>query len=441
MKTVLCHGVFDVLHVGHLKYLQAAKKLGRELIVSVTEDRYVNKGPGRPHFNEKQRMEMLRGLACVDRVVLTADPSAIPAIEYFKPDFYVKGPDYANAADDVTGKIRAEIAAVEKHGGKFVALDTEVHSSSALINRFFADYTEDQRNMLDTINHMGGMGLIRDTLNRCQKLRVDVIGECIKDIYRFVRPQGISSKSPSISSQFLREESYRGGSWAIAAHLRDFCKVRHVQSDYVHQKVRYISEETGQRMFEVCTHPEETEDIKMSLSHPPPDLLVVADFGHGLFKGNLEWYWPTALNVQTNSSNYGFNLFHRHKGFRYLTVDLRELRLAYQDRTSSVEELGRKAWEQFKLPISVTVGPEGSILFHKGQTWSCPAFTDRVVDATGAGDAYFALTSLLTHVDADPRLTVFLGNVFAGLKTKILGNKDSVSKASLLKACEALLKV
>ena len=71
-KIVLCHGVFDILHIGHKRHLDAAKNEGDILIVSLTMDRHVNKGPGRPIFSEKLRAEMVASLACVDFVVLTA---------------------------------------------------------------------------------------------------------------------------------------------------------------------------------------------------------------------------------------------------------------------------------------------------------------------------------------------------------------------------------
>ncbi len=91
--------------------------------------------------------------------------------------------------------------------------------------------------------------------------------------------------------------------------------------------------------------------------------------------------------------------------------------------------------------VAMTLGSNGSYFFSKdaGDHFS-PAFADNVVDATGAGDAFFGLTACLVKTGCPPELVPFLGNVFAGLKTKIIGNKNAVSKASFSKAVGAILK-
>ena len=94
-KVVLCHGVFDLLHLGHIKYFKSAKKFGDVLVVSVTSDRFVNKGPGRPVFNLKQRTQFLSEINCIDYVCVSEDSTAVKIINKIKPNFYCKGPDYS----------------------------------------------------------------------------------------------------------------------------------------------------------------------------------------------------------------------------------------------------------------------------------------------------------------------------------------------------------
>jgi rfaE bifunctional protein nucleotidyltransferase chain/domain len=93
-RIVHCHGVFDLLHVGHIRHFEKAKELGDVLVVTLTADRYVNKGPHRPAFNQNLRAEAIAALACVDCVAINDDASAVPAIEVIRPHFYVKGSDY-----------------------------------------------------------------------------------------------------------------------------------------------------------------------------------------------------------------------------------------------------------------------------------------------------------------------------------------------------------
>lgn len=122
---ILCHGVFDPLHYGHLAYFQASKQLGTELIVTITASRFVNKR--RLIFTDDQRLGLVSALKCVDHAELIYDYTAIPAILKHRPDIYAKGKDYANSADP---RLAAEKQAVESYGGKLVIVDPGVQYSS-----------------------------------------------------------------------------------------------------------------------------------------------------------------------------------------------------------------------------------------------------------------------------------------------------------------------
>ena len=93
-KIVHCHGVFDLFHHGHLMYFNSARKLGDILVVSITNDKNVNKGPGRPRFGERRRAEVIASLSVVDYVVINDEKTAVNLINLLKPNFYVKGKDY-----------------------------------------------------------------------------------------------------------------------------------------------------------------------------------------------------------------------------------------------------------------------------------------------------------------------------------------------------------
>jgi len=96
-KVVTTNGCFDILHVGHLRYLQAAKAMGDLLVVAVNSDRSVktlNKGPDRPVVGEADRAELLAGLACVDYAVIFDEHTPESLLRLIKPDIHVKGGDY-----------------------------------------------------------------------------------------------------------------------------------------------------------------------------------------------------------------------------------------------------------------------------------------------------------------------------------------------------------
>ena len=134
-KIAHCHGVFDLLHLGHIRHFQEAKRMGEVLVVTLTPDRYVNKGPNRPAFGEDHRAESIAALDCVDFVAINKWPTAEKTIRIVKPDFYVKGSDYREPSDDRTGGIILEEEAVRSVGGQIAFTDDITFSSSGLINR------------------------------------------------------------------------------------------------------------------------------------------------------------------------------------------------------------------------------------------------------------------------------------------------------------------
>ena len=123
-KTVLVNGCFDPFHYGHLLHFQEARKFGDVLIVAVTEDMFVEKGPGRPAFPLHERMAVIRALAIVDEVIQV--PNGAEAVKRVKPDVYVKGREYEGELP--------EQALVEFYGGKVVFTDTPTYSSTAILN-------------------------------------------------------------------------------------------------------------------------------------------------------------------------------------------------------------------------------------------------------------------------------------------------------------------
>jgi|TARA_B100001971_G_C18147237_1_gene513768 rfaE bifunctional protein nucleotidyltransferase chain/domain len=117
-KTVgLCHGQFDLLHPGHIKHFESARKLCDCLFVSITSDNFVTsrKGHGRPIFSDKLRAYSIACVEFVDFVVISDFNLGIEVIKILKPSYYIKGPDYINKDDP---EINAEIAAIKSVGGK-----------------------------------------------------------------------------------------------------------------------------------------------------------------------------------------------------------------------------------------------------------------------------------------------------------------------------------
>ena len=135
-KIVLCHGCFDLMHPGHIKYFQAAKEIGDVLVVTITPDIWVDKGPDRPVFNQDLRAESIAALECVDYVAINKWPTGEETLRLLKPDIYVKGQEFENL-DDKTGKIQKEAAVVKEIGGEIRFTHEIVFSSTELLNKYF----------------------------------------------------------------------------------------------------------------------------------------------------------------------------------------------------------------------------------------------------------------------------------------------------------------
>ncbi|MDA8211376.1 MAG: D-glycero-beta-D-manno-heptose 1-phosphate adenylyltransferase [Clostridia bacterium] len=128
-KIVFTNGCFDILHIGHIRYLQQAKALGDLLVVGINSDESVRalKGEGRPVNDERERAEMIAALECVDYVVIFTETTPLDVISQLEPHFHVKGGDYR-------GKSLAEAGLVSSYGGKVVLVgETAGKSTTALI--------------------------------------------------------------------------------------------------------------------------------------------------------------------------------------------------------------------------------------------------------------------------------------------------------------------
>lgn len=483
-KIVHCHGVFDLFHPGHLSHLISAKAYGDILVVTITPDHYVNKGPHRPRFSDSSRAKMLGALSLVDYVSVNNTPSAVEPILALQPDFYVKGPDYSNKEVDITGGIQQEELAVVSCGGALVFTNDGIESSTELINNYFHQWNFQQKSVIEQVKSNYEESYIVDLIDTFKGLKVLVVGEPIVDTYVFCKPDSISSKSPSISASFLREENYAGGSLAVARHLNALgCDVRLLapigNEPYLMdamnsitqdgsiktlmtfnsqiatpRKTRYITSFLNQRIFELVelrtkdwmeSSLNKFDDIFLAASRDV-DIVIVLDFGHGLWEksrlnllGKVDKF--KAINIQTNSSNYGYNLFYKHQNYDYLVLDERELRLGMHDRFNPIREVVENASSnRIESIYSVTLGVNGSLFIDKDrQITAVPTYFTEPIDTTGAGDAYFALTSLLAYKNVSPVLLGFLGNIFAGLKTKIVGNKDPVKRVDLIRAVRSIL--
>ena len=135
-KIVHCHGCFDMMHPGHIKYFQASKEMGDILVVTITPDQFVDKGPGRPVFDQSLRAESIAALESVDYVAVNCWPTAEETLRLLLPNYYVKGQEFEKLHDK-TGKIHKEVEVVRQIKAEMRFTHEIVFSSSELIKEHF----------------------------------------------------------------------------------------------------------------------------------------------------------------------------------------------------------------------------------------------------------------------------------------------------------------
>jgi rfaE bifunctional protein nucleotidyltransferase chain/domain len=486
-RIVQCHGTFDLIHPGHIYHLEEARALGDVLVVTVTSEPYVNKGPGRPYFNDELRAKCLSALECVDYVILVPYPAAVEAIECVRPDIYCKGTEYREARSDVTGNIHDDVASVERLGGMVRYIGSVVFSSTKLLNNHFDHLGGPVKEFARTLAAEHSSDDLRRAVESFADMRVLVLGDTIFDRYSYLNVQGLASKNRIISGRFLREDSQCGGALAVFRHLREFTPhgrfislvgtepwVEAALSDHVPPGSDLIVRDPTfttiikQRFVEPLSDGKELSklfSVNFIDADPPSesaldrlltrvdevidevDAVFLLDFGHGMMQSGVrdlvqERAPFLALNCQTNSNNHGFNIISRqYRRADSFSLDAQELQLAcghrHIDFANELEALrghldARYAW--------LTRGAIETIGLRRGdEPCLCPPLENDVVDTVGAGDAFFTLASMAAVRELPIELGTFLGQLAGAQAVRIVGNSSSISRAKLLKSGMSLI--
>lgn len=485
-KTVIqAHGTFDLLHLGHAKHLESARKLADVLVVTLTADKYVNKGPNRPVFSEYLRAEMLAALEVVDYVAINYSPDAVSAIKALKPTFYAKGQEYVNPEGDVTGKIVDERNAVERWGGQIAFTHDITFSSTELLNRNFNLYEPLLREHLDGLRAETGVEALQNMVNSIKDYKILIVGDAIIDEYHYVVPMGKSAKENMIATRYQDREMFAGGVFAAANHVASFVKQVDIitvlgendeHTDWIQdnlrpnvklhaikrpgapttRKRRFVDPSYMRKLFEVyfmddapLSEPEETSlNELLSRKISDYDVVIANDFGHGMIgKSTVNLLCERskflAVNTQSNSANMGYNLVHKYPRADFVCVDSVEARLAVTDKITPMEDVITRALPE-RIDCNkfiVTQGRHGCVTYECGDVVrTIPAVTKSVVDTVGAGDAFLCIAAPLVASGAPLNQVGFIGNIVGALKVAIVGHQKSVEKVDVLKAITALLK-
>lgn len=492
-KIILCHGVFDLVHPGHIIHFEEAKGLGDILVVSITASKYVRKGPDRPYFNDEMRLKVLSSIEYIDYVMVSDGYTVDDIVECVQPDLYVKGEEYAKSKQDLTGKIEDEVSLVQKYGGDIYFTKGAVFSSTKLINNFMPSLTQEIKEYIYALKQEFSFKDIQLYLDKMKNCKVLVIGDVIIDNYTFCDMLGIMSKDRGYSVRFQEEKLYLGGVLAIARHIAEFTDNITVSSiigneSDIHSlilnglgkdmrldlefdetsktiiKKRFIvvneKREEFDKLFSVNNlvksgHGVTTESVsrrrfkeRIRSTIQDYDLVVVADFGHGLMDPELMYLVQEkakflSINCQTNSANQGMNIITKYQRADSFVLDQREIQLAFQDNTTEEKILLEKLVEKLNSKIGwLTQASHGATgVTSKDNISVCPALALKVKDTIGAGDAFFSVASLCAATGVPVSIATFLGNISGAIAANIVGNEKPVEKVDLLKYANTLMNL
>lgn len=469
-RVVQCHGCFDVVHPGHIRYLRFAKSLGDVLIVSVSADDVVGKGFDRPYIPQDLRVENLAVLQFVDYVCIAEDSWAGPVLERLQPDVYVKGREYETSEDP---RFARERDLVKAYGGEIVFGSGDVVFSSTRIieSRPEAFGLKDERLVAYCRRHGVSSETLRALLGRQPPPQILVLGDPILDHYVFCEGATVAPETPILSVSPVSEEYFVGGGALIACQLASlgaevtfattqsddprfrrlgdglsnhgvklvaipssprpvFVKRRYIAGQHKLLKVNegYHAPLTDAAVGQLVSYVESTGEYF--------DAVVATDFGYGFFGSVLcaalertltKLERPLYADVSTNGQA---NIL-KFRLPRLATPTESELRFALGDVESGLSSIAHRYLNRSGADrVIVTLGAKGCVSFSRIASDPTrlaaaylPALAEAAVDSVGAGDLFLSGVVMGDLSGAEPPLCAYLGSSLAAIGVARMGNR------------------
>jgi len=479
-KTVVhCHGCFDIVHPGHVRYIEFARRQGDVLVVSLTGDSQVCKDVQRPYIPEELRAENLAALEAVDMVYIDPHPTATELLTELKPDIYVKGREYEQNNDP---GFLMEKQIVSDYGGRVLFSSGDVvFSSTRLIEALSRDPALDV-DRLTTIcrRHQIDRNSTEALIDRFARLRVLVVGDIVLDRYVLCDATELAGEAPMMSLTQLEERVYVGGTGIIAQHVAGLGARPYVLSacatgedataarqlldrigaeshlvptrPSMPRKTRYLVDTTKVMSVEDGRfHPldsmaedKATEWVQSIIDHI--DAIIICDFGYGTTtRGLIDRIRQTAgpLNPIITADAGG----PRGRLLDFKDVDLlcpaeRMLRASLHDFDRGLSFVAWDALHESNArALLVTLGKKGLVVFSRqSEDANCeewrgrlrseylPMLADRQVDPLGCDSVLQATTTLALSAGGSLMQAAYLGMAAASIEYECLGNEPIDAK-------------
>ena len=465
-KVVMCHGVFDLVHPGHIRHLLYAKEKADILVASLTADVHITKGSYRPFVPQDLRALNLAALELVDYVVIDPNAKPIENISHIQPDFFAKGYEYSDGG--IPAKTQEEIDTLSKFGGQILFTPGDiVYSSSHLIETEAPNIGLEKLLILMEAERLD-FDRLRSIVAKWEGKIVHVVGDTIVDSLTHTTMIGGMTKTPTASVRFENRVDYIGGAAVVAKHLaaagaeavfstvlgddefKDFVLEGLKESGVRCLPIIEASRPTTHKNAFVCgdyrllkvdtldnrsISDQQVEQIGSQIHSIKSNAVVFCDFRHGIFNRrtipDLTAAIPAGVFRVADSqvaSRWGNVL--DFKGFDLLTPNEREARFSLADQDTGVRPLSEKLHDDAECKtLILKLGDRGVLTSraHRGvgdprSFFVVDSFADRVVDAVGAGDALLAYATLSLLVDPSEAAATILGSLAAALECEMDGN-------------------
>lgn len=464
-KVIMCHGIFDVVHPGHVRHLVYAKSKADILVASITTDKHIDKGIYRPHVPEQLRALNLAAFEMVDYVITDEEAKPLKNLQYIKPDYFAKGFEYTSSG--LPPSTQEELEVINGYGGELIFTPGDVVFSSSK----FIQLAPPNIKLEKLLSLMSIEGIcfddLRITLNALKDHRVHVVGDTIVDSYTRTTLIGGQTKTPTLSVSYLGGDDYIGGAGIVAQHLRaagaevifstvlgddklknfvvkgvtaagiKCCPIIDSSRPTTNKNVVIAD---GYRLLKIDTldnimiSDNVLEKLVESIKKSQTEAVVFSDFRHGIFNRItipilVDAIPAKAYKVADSQVATRWGNITEFKNFDLITPNEREARFALADQDSTVGRLASALAEKTEYRMMILkLGERGSFTVldetHKclNSHFSIDSFANHVVDAVGAGDALMAYATLSMLENGSEVIASILGAMAAACECEIDGN-------------------
>ena len=464
-RAIMCHGVFDVVHPGHVRHLLYAKGKADILIASITADRHISKGHYRPHVPQDLRAINLAAFEMIDYVVIDPNATPLQSISIIQPDYLAKGYEYN--ANGMPPRTAEEAEALSAYGGEIVFTPGDiVYSSSKIITAQPPDLKLDKLHVLMEQRGVTFDDMLR-TLDRLPGHRLHVVGDTIVDSYTHCAMIGGQTKTPTMSVLFERRTDFVGGAAIVAKHCRaagadvTFSTVlgedEHrtlVLNDLEQAGIKvnsfFANRPTvnknavvvgGYRLLKIDTLDNTTISDEIlgqltdGIQQTPSEAVILSDFRHGIFNRRtipafIKSIPEGAYKVADSQVASRWGNITEFQGFDLITPNEREARFALGDQDSGIRPLASRLYDEARCKLLILKLGERGVLActdadHESldSFFVMDSFAEGVVDPVGAGDALLAYATMTMLASRDEIQATIIGTIAAGCECEFDGNE------------------